>query len=78
MSDAIAAFRHLAASPELREAERMRSKARHDEAQALYNERRKEKTGIAKNLLKKQLPIVDIADATGLTREEIEGLKGTN
>ena len=49
MSDAIVAFRHVAASPELQEAERMRSKARHDEAQALYNERRKEKFEIAIN-----------------------------
>ena len=35
MSEAIVAYRHVAASPELREAERMRSKARHDEAQAI-------------------------------------------
>ena len=37
MSEAIVAYRHVAASPELRDAERMRSKARHDEAQALKN-----------------------------------------
>ena len=37
MSEAIMAYRHVAASPEFRELERMRSKARHDEAQALYN-----------------------------------------
>jgi predicted transposase/invertase (TIGR01784 family) len=37
MNEAIVAYRHIAASPELREAERMRSKARHDEAQALRN-----------------------------------------
>jgi len=35
MTEAIVAYRHIAASPELREAERMRSKARHDEAQAV-------------------------------------------
>jgi len=46
MSEAILAYRHVAASPELREAERMRSKARHDEAQALQNARR-EATAIA-------------------------------
>jgi len=39
MSEAISAYRHVAASPELREAERMRSKARHDEAQALMSAR---------------------------------------
>ena len=43
MSEAISAYRHVAASPELREIERMRSKARHDEAQALLNARRKER-----------------------------------
>ena len=78
MSDAIVAFRHVAASPELREAERMRSKDRHDEAQALYNERRKEKIEIAINALKMNLSIDDIIKLTGLTREEIEGLKVTN
>jgi len=43
MSEAIEAYRHVAASPELREAERMRSKARHDEAQALAYAERKER-----------------------------------
>ena len=43
MNEAIVAYRHVAASPELREAERMRSKARHDEAQALQNARREER-----------------------------------
>jgi len=35
MSEAIMAYRHVAASPEFREMERVRSKARHDEAQAI-------------------------------------------
>ena len=43
MSKAIGAYRHVAASPEFREIERMRSKARHDEAQALHNARIKER-----------------------------------
>ena len=37
MSEAVKAFRHVAASSEFRERERLRSKARHDEAQALRN-----------------------------------------
>jgi len=41
MSEAITAYRHVAASPEFKEIERMRSKARHDEAQAIYNAERK-------------------------------------
>jgi hypothetical protein len=35
------AYRHVAASPEFREIERMRSKAAHDEAQALMNAERR-------------------------------------
>ena len=37
MSTALQAYRHVAASDEFKEIERMRSKARHDEAQALRN-----------------------------------------
>ena len=43
MSEAVKAYRHVAASPELRERERLRSRARHDEAQALYNAERQER-----------------------------------
>ena len=43
MSEAIGAYRHVAASPEFREIERIRSKARHDEAQALLNARLEER-----------------------------------
>jgi len=41
MNEAVKAYRHVASSPEFRTVERMRSKARHDEAQALYNAERK-------------------------------------
>jgi predicted transposase/invertase (TIGR01784 family) len=37
MKEAITAYRHVSASPEFQEMERMRSKAGHDEAQALKN-----------------------------------------
>ena len=43
MSEAIAAYRHVAASDEFIRREKMRSKARHDEAQALSNARRLER-----------------------------------
>jgi predicted transposase/invertase (TIGR01784 family) len=55
--------------------ERLRSKARHDEAQALYNAERKKAIEIAKNLLRMNLPIDKIVEATGLTKEEVEGFK---
>ena len=40
MSTALQAYRHVAASDEFKERERMRAKARHDEAQALRNAQR--------------------------------------
>ena len=43
MEQAVTAYRHVAASPEFRELERLRSKARHDEASALRNARMKER-----------------------------------
>ena len=43
MNEAVMAYRHVAASPEFREMERVRSKARHDEAQALMNARKQER-----------------------------------
>ena len=41
MREAVMAYRQVAASPEFREMERVRSKARHDEAQAIYNAEQK-------------------------------------
>jgi len=43
MEQAIQAYRHTAVSPEFKEAARLYSKARHDEAQALRDEREKER-----------------------------------
>ena len=37
MSQAVEAFRHVATTPEFKELERMRLKARHDEAQVMYD-----------------------------------------
>ena len=41
MNQALEAYRHVAASDEFKVLERMRSKARHDEAQALKNAERR-------------------------------------
>jgi predicted transposase/invertase (TIGR01784 family) len=75
MEQAIQAYRHTAVSPEFKEIERLRSKARHDEAQALNNERYKEKIEIATTLLGLGDSIEKIATATGLSHEEIEKLQ---
>ena len=86
MKQAIEAYRHITVTPEFREAERMRSKARHDEAQALYNAERKGRDegmregmlSVARSLLRKIMPISEIADVTGLTRDDVESMQNLN
>lgn len=83
MSRAINAYYTITASSEFREKERLREKARHDEAQALYNARREakrearreEKFEIARKLIKRNRPVSEIAEDTGLMYEEIEQLR---
>ena len=79
MSQAINAYYTITASSEFREKERLREKARHDEAQALYNARREakqeEKFEIARKLIKRNRPVDEIAEDTGLMYEEIEQLR---
>lgn len=65
----------ITASPEFREIERLRAKARHDEAQALYHAKRERDVEIAKNLLKMGMPLNQIVQATGLTPKDIEVLQ---
>ncbi len=81
MSQAINAYYTITDSSEFREKERLRAKARHDEAQALYHARREgkqeEKYEIAKKLLKRNRPIDEIVEDTGLTYEEVESLRVT-
>ena len=77
MREAISAYRTITVTPEFQEAERLRSKARHDEAQALWNAERKKALDIAKKLLDLGDSIEKIMSVTGLTREVIEGLHVT-
>lgn len=72
MNQAINAYYTITSSPEFREVERLREKARHDEAQALYHARREGKIEIAHNLMNMGLPLEQISRATGLTVEELE------
>ena len=74
MSEAIQAYRHITVTPEFREAERLRTKARHDEAQALFNKA----CEIAKNLLAMAMSADQISAATGLTHAEIEILRNAD
>ena len=59
MSEAIKAYRHVAASPEFREIERVRSKARHDEAQAITNAERREREKWQRLVADKDMLIAD-------------------
>ena len=84
MEQAINAYYTITASSEFREAERLREKARHDEAQALYHAEMKgmergiqegiqqEKFEIAQNLIKVGMPVDQISAVTGLTLKELE------
>ncbi|MCL1874191.1 MAG: hypothetical protein FWF85_08770 [Clostridiales bacterium] len=71
MNEAISAYRRITVTPEFKEIERLRSRARHEEAQALHDKA----ASIARNMLKRNRPIDEIAEDTGLTREEVEGLQ---
>ena len=73
MSQAVEAYRHITVTPEFREAERLRSKARHDEAQALFNNTRE----IVVKALQKNMQVEDISDITGLTYTEIESIRNS-
>ncbi len=79
MNQAINAYYTITASSEFREKERLRAKARHDEAQALLHAKREAITErnieIAQKLLKRNRPVDEIAEDTGLTYEEVENLR---
>ena len=91
MEHAINAYHSITASPEFHEIERMREKARHDEAQALYHaEQQGMQKGIqqgvqigiserniefARAMLADGEPVSKIMRYTGLTLEEAENLR---
>lgn len=79
MEQAVNAYYTITASPEFREVERLREKARHDEAQALHHAKQEgiseRNLEIARNALQMRMPVTDIAKLTGLTHEEIENLR---
>ena len=78
LTQAINAYHNVSVSPEFQELERMRVRADHDEARALWNAERKTKFEIAKNLLGIGLSIDKIIETTGLSRKEIESLRDVN
>lgn len=71
MKQAIDAFYSITTSPEFHEVERLRSKARHDEAQAMRHMRLE----IAKKFMLAGVSPETIAEATGLSVDEVENLR---
>ena len=77
----------ITSSPEFREVERLREKARHDEAQALYHAEQKGRQEgrqegisernieIARSMLRKNMSTPDISDITGLSHDDVEKLR---
>ncbi len=74
VNQTIEAYRKITVTPEFREAERLRSKARHDEAQALYHAKLEEKLNFAQAMLNNGEPIDRIIKYTGLPIEKINSL----
>jgi hypothetical protein len=77
VSQAIEAYRKITVTPEYREYERLWSKARHDEAQALYNAEQTKAQEIAIKLLLRNRPINEIIEDTGLELEDIKKLRAS-
>ena len=82
MSEAIVAYRHVAASDKFIQMEKSRSKTRHDEAQALGNaEKRGEVTGMEKMIitaLQSNAPpeiIIAMQKSAGITDTQLDKLK---
>ena len=82
MKQAIGAYRTVTATAEFREIERLRSRARNNEASALGNARRKaEKANsisIAQNAIDLGMDTDTIVKLTGLTHNEVEAIRAAN
>ena len=77
MIEALAAYRKLKSSSEFLEAERIHSKARHDEAQALYNAKQKRDKYWQDVIAKKDAEIADIDAEIADKKAEITRLRET-
>jgi predicted transposase/invertase (TIGR01784 family) len=71
MKQAIKAYRHVSATSEFKNLERLRFEAKSNEASALGNAVRKRNEEIARNLLNKGIDVNTIAEATGLFVDDI-------
>ena len=74
LNKAVGVLMELSADEQTRLLYEAHEKARRDEMARMRGARAEERLSIAKNLLNMELPIEKIAEATGLTREEIQNL----
>jgi len=74
MEQVIEAYRRVSASDELKEIERLRSRARHNEASALGNARRETSIQIARKMKTKGADVEYIVEMTGLAVDDIRRL----
>jgi predicted transposase/invertase (TIGR01784 family) len=77
LEQVITAYRQVTVTPEFMEMERLREKARSNEASVLRHARQVRNVEIARNALSKNMSVADVADITGLTREEVERLRNS-
>ena len=78
MQQAIGAYRQVTATDEFKEIERLRSRARHNEASALRHAKAEQTLEIARKALQKNMSVDDVADITGLTRIEVEAIRAAD
>ena len=77
VSEAIEAYRTISVSPEFKEVERLRTKARHDEAQAILHATLQATHAIACKALSEGIEPEVIARMTGLSIDEVMSLTKT-
>ena len=85
MEQAIKAYRHVSATDEFREIERLRARARSNEAAAIRNARNQVQAeadaklaNIISNALKMNMSVSDIVKMTGETQEKIESIRNAS
>ena len=78
MQQAIGAYRQVTATDEFKEIERLRSRARHNEASALRHAEEQKALSIAQKMIMRGRPVDEIAEDTGLTRAEVESLRAAD
>jgi len=74
MQSAVTNYKRITADPQFREIQRMLEDGAHDEAQRLWNERRKEAVKIARGMLARNYPIEDVTALTGLDEADIKSI----